>query len=100
MVINANTPYKRAHGYAIKICWWSIEYAVTKSFDADTEHQIMQMAANKMPNVPLKVQTKKTKEPKRKKVNNWIDRSEPVSWTYCNVINTLRPDKTTIGNKQ
>lgn len=54
MVIKANTPYKSAQGYAIKICWWSIEYAVTKSFDAEIEHHRMHTAANRIPSVPLK----------------------------------------------
>ena len=57
--MSANTPYKSAQGYATRTCWWSIDRAVTKSFDADIAHHIIQKHESAVPIIPLLKMKKK-----------------------------------------
>ena len=51
--MSAKTPYKRAQGYATRTCWWSIDRAVTKSFDAEIAHHTIQKQETAVPIIPL-----------------------------------------------
>lgn len=56
--MRAKTPYNNAHGQAIRICWWSIDNAVTNSFDADTAHHKITNPVNIVPIIPLEKEEK------------------------------------------